>query len=318
MITLRKATLGILLVSVSGVQTASAFNWATNRFFGGIDGLYLQPRNDDLDYLSIISTRQATAVTTSPGYGLGFRLFGGMELENYNDVTLSWERLHTDDESSFSGGFGQPSNPRWLFSDFWNTVNGRSDFHYDAVSGVFGHTHQFNNPWQVRFGAGAEYARINSQLAVQANGAINRDYTASSLFHGIGPRVEGEVAYNMTDNLALVAGANAALLIGNRDVSLQSFDNIDSSFYYEKRHTVVPKVALQLGLNYARPFRFGGNRTGLLANFEGGWEAQTYFNAVERQDIGLVGGEGGIFITKTSHFSKQGPYFGVKLRPICY
>jgi len=56
----------------------------------------------------------------------------------------------------------------------------------------------------------------------------------------------------------------------------------------------------------------------VLANFEGGWEAQTYFNAVERQDIGLVGGEGGIFITNTSNFSKQGPYLGVKLRPICY
>ncbi|KTC68859.1 major outer membrane protein [Legionella birminghamensis] len=287
--------------------------------FAGIDALYLEPRNDDLDYVTVYSSGYTKTHNVNLDYDWGFRLYGGVKLLNNNDITIAWQRLHTNDLDNIGSDGNQPVEPRWLTFFPWEYIRGKSSFDYDEVSGVFAHTKDFANGWLVRYGAGAEYAEIDSRLSVKGRTTdfVERGYSNVSDFHGFGPRVEADIFYNLYQDISVFASANSALLIGERTFALHALDLDGTSRDFADRSVVVPKFGLRVGLDYKKSFDLTGSTS--LIDLQLGWQAETYIDPIERPSTGLIGGEGsvGVVLPRTSNFSNQGLFFGVKLTSDC-
>lgn len=334
MFALRKTTLAILVLSNMGnipvIWAGEAYDKqksykADKGYFIGIDALYLQPRNGDLDFAYASSQTgnllAQSTINLNPDYSWGFNLFGGVAFADNNEIRLAWQRLHTKDTKSTYFA----SEPRWISGNTWPSVNGRVTFDYDEVSGVFAHTHIVSDKWRVRYGAGVNYAKINSDLTVdglQERQDENVWYgrTGYSDFNGVGPRIEANIFYDLTQHVTLFADGNTALLIGNRGVSLDSTDS-GHTYTFADRHVTVPKLGLRLGLNYTNKMGLiGGEGSMTLFTLEAGWQAETYIDAIERPLLlGPVGGEGDTVsprssvLSQTSNFSNQGPFLGIKV-----
>ncbi|MGQ3890175.1 Lpg1974 family pore-forming outer membrane protein [Legionella sp. CNM-1927-20] len=328
MTSLKKTALSMFIISVCNTQPSVAGSMGPvtgcdqTNFFIGMNALYLQPRNDDLDYATVFTRRPTHTYNVDLDYDWGFHLFGGIKFYNNNDITFAWQRLHTSDRETIFPDEDFAVEPRWLPQGAWTSVLGKTSFDYDEVSGVIAHTHPFNNGWLIRYGIGAEYAEIDSRFLVHATTdsiTVNRGFTNISDFHGVGPRIEGDVFYNLFQGINVFASANAALLIGSREFHLSAHHRSDSSRFFEGRLTQIPKFGLRVGVDYKHPFGLLGAGKSATIDFQVGWQAETYFDAIEHPSTGVIGGEGSIstVLPRTSNYSNQGLFFGVTLSTDC-
>ncbi|STX52453.1 major outer membrane protein [Legionella busanensis] len=328
MTSLKRTALSLFIIGLFNNQSTIAGTMGpvsvcdqTNLFIG-INALYLQPRNDDLDYATVFTRRPTYTHNVDLDYDWGFNLFGGIKFYNNNDIKFAWQRLHTIDHDSIFPNEEFAVEPRWLPQASWTSVLGQARFDYDEVSGVIAHTSFFNNGWLIRYGIGAEYAEIDSRFLVDATTdvvTVNRGFTNTSVFHGVGPRIEGDVFYNLYNELNVFASANAALLIGSREFYLTAHRRSDASRYFDDRLTQVPKLGLRVGVDYKRPVGLLSAGKSAVIDFQVGWQAETYFDAIERPSTGVIGGEGSIstVLPRTSNYNNQGLFFGVALSTDC-
>lgn len=364
----KRSAISIVVLGMAGSAYAAVpvpvynyDNWSPSftGAFIGVEGLDLRPLNGDLDYVTVIPNTPNTAnipfntnaINTS--YDWGWRVYGGIKFSDQDDITLSWMQLRTSDNNStfptgtISGILGV-STPRMLFDFPWDSVQGHVSFDLDDAYAVWGHTINFNNPWSVRFAAGVEYAKIDSDLTVSADGSTFFDvpnlalmgFTSNSSLKGFGPRVEFDMTYHLPYGFALFGNANAALLVSNRDISLnpvnasvfipdiedpETFTFFNSNF--STRHVVVPKFGARLGASYTYVWGQVGaegipcQTTSLT--IDAGWQVESYIHAIERIDEGFVdtGIEPGLqpssvtslASTKVSNFGDSGFFIGIKL-----
>ncbi len=344
--------LGMAGSSYAAISASNNNTWSSPRMKGwfiGIDALDLQPRNDDLDFVTVFPNTSTGAVNTkaiSPDYDWGFRLFGGIKFGDNDDITAGWTRFHTNDSSSIAdpmssipGIFGA-SLPRWLDVQDWHNINAKVNFDLDDVWLVMGHTINFNNPWSVRFAGGFEYAKLDSDMQVQATITSASGDSPSFIFgydntldlKGIGPRVEGNVVYHLPNNFALFMDANAALLISKRDIALNGENPAGANSFldsatFSTRHIVVPHLGMRIGANWSYYFgQAGGEGTCNVVTIEAGWQADTYIDAIERvnnvaSNINesvpvlspppIVSSLQPNTTTRTSNYSNQGLFLGV-------
>lgn len=300
-------------------------------WFIGLEGLDLRPENGDLDYVTLfpasgISNGSFSTQAISPDYQWSWRLYGGIKFTDNDDITLSWLRMRANDSDSVGIPTGNSSQPRFSDSSTWTSVEGKVDFDLDNIYGVLGHTINFNNPWSVRYAAGFEYAKLNSDMTVNGTNSSFEGvgFTADSHLSGFGPRVEFNMTYHLPYNFALFADANAALLISTRKIS--EFGNFGSSnpaditlnsAYFSTRHVVIPHFGERLGVSYTCIFgQAGGEGASLSAlTIDAGWQADSYVHAIERPilSFGDEGNSGSTFnTTKTSNFGDQGFFIGLR------
>jgi len=336
-------------VYAAAPSTYNANTWAPqfSGAFIGVEGLDLRPMNGDLDYVTVnpvnLSAPNGTfsndAIHTS--YDWSWRVFGGLKFTENDDLTVSWMQMRTSDNDSVSptgtalNGAGD-STPRWLFNDPWISVNGHVTFDLDDAYAVWGHTINFNNPWSVRFAGGVEYARLRSNLTVTADSGVPTGlgvvgFKSENETKGIGPRVEMDLTYHLPYGFALFGNANGALLVATRDISLNvtNTEQTDTNFAnsdYSDRHVVIPKLGMRLGASYTYVWGEVGAegvpcRTTSLT-VDAGWQVESYIHAIERPedsfevfDTGFAPNatSSGFASTKTSNFSDQGLFVGVKL-----
>jgi hypothetical protein len=236
-----------------------------------------------------------------------------------------------DSDKDYSNIFSSAVTiPRFLFDNDWDVVQGKVDFDLDDVYGVWGHTINFNNPWSVRYAAGFEYAKLDSDMTVSAEEFDDTDgligFTSHSHLKGFGPRVEFDMTYHLPSNFALFANAHAALLVSKRKISLNPQDFIDSdidflSTYYSSRHVVVPKFGTRLGVSYSTMFGQAGAEgcSGTALTINAGWEVESYVHAIERPESSFFGVDrvqqsaSSFTSTKTSNFGHSGFFLGLTL-----
>lgn len=317
------------LISVA-VLVAAAPVYALPEFssaFIGAEGLYLWPQNDDVSYVTALSSTKA--VSLAPEWG--WRVYGGAKFTENDDLTLSWMELNTSDKSSRVLSDAGLSTPRWLIPSSWDSATGKATFNLIDSYGVWGHTIKFNNQWDLRFAGGLEFARLNSKLAV--TGDIDtvspQGFEAKSIARGIGPRVEADVIYHLPCHFALFGNVNGALLVSERYLSLNSINTDALSFDYEfaTRHIVIPKMGVRLGGSYSYGWGMTSD-TGMpysanTLTVDIGWQAETYIHAVERPDVvaptpfarNLTAppSSSNFSKTTTSNFTDQGLFLGVSL-----
>ncbi len=321
-----------IAIAILGL-TSSAYAGTVTGAFIGIDGLDLQPRTGDLDFLTVAPGSTVASFNTyaiNPSYSWDFRLWAGLNFCGNNDLTVSWIRFHTSDHNDF----GTPidivpsdiltSRPRWLNEGAWAEIYSSVNFNLDEVSAIFAHTLNLG-PWALRLGGGAEWARLDSDHFTRANdsGDTTVGYTDHSHLHGVGPRIEFDMTYRMPYGIGAFAKTNLALLIASRETKLESFnvnDGLEPDFNFSTRHPIIPKAGIKLGLCWSYLWGMGGEGVSPNAStvtLEGGWMAETYIHAVERSagfdNPTLGSGLTSNVETRTSDYGFQGLFLGVKL-----
>lgn len=320
--------------------------------FLGVEGLYLRPMNGDLDYVTLLPTSSGGSFVTKnvdTSHDWGWRVYGGVNFTDHDDITLSWMQLRTQDSDSVSpSGYPDLADTavaRWLDgSNIWSNVWGRATFDLDEAYAVWGHTINFNNPWSIRYAAGIEYAKVYSKLRITADsvteGLSTIGFESKSDAKGIGPRVEFDMTYHLPYGFALFANTNAALLASKRNISLNPFVNsvedAEGDLFefsvsdFSTRHVVIPKFGMRLGASYSYLFGQSGGEgvcRGTILTVEAGWQVESYIHAIERPDEGYFSFEtssvpaaltqipanSSFASTKTSNFSDQGLFVGIKL-----
>ena len=333
----KKSVISIFVMGMAGTSFAdnACLPRLTGWFVGG-EGLYLRPENGDLDYVTVFPVATASSgifqtQNISLDYQWGWRLYGGIKFTRNDDLTLSWLQIQTSDNDTVNIPSTNLSEPRWQGIEAWNSATGKVSFKLDDAYFVWGHTINFRNPWSVRFAAGVEYAKVNSDLTITGIniGAAQNGtgFAGNSRFIGVGPHVEFDMTYHFPYNITAFGEANAALLVGTRKISQNAIDGIGGdteldSTSFSTRHVVVPKVGARLGLSYSYLFgQTGGEGACLSAlTVDAGWEVDSYIHAIERsegEDIIEAPGFGRAFFfgfanTKTSNFSNQGLFVGLK------
>ncbi|VVC75139.1 hypothetical protein AQUSIP_04160 [Aquicella siphonis] len=341
------AVLGLTSASYAAMPNNNTM-WSPHMtgWFIGVDALDLRPENGDLDYVTLFPATSNGSFYTraiSTDYDWSWRLYGGIKFTDNDDITLSWMRMRTSDSDSVAptGAINNQSYsvPRWLLGNYWENVAAKVKFDLDEVYGVWGHTINFNNPWSIRYAAGIEYAKLDSDFSVSASDYNNTNqslgYTAESRLHGWGPRVEFDMTYHLPYGFALFANTNAALLVSTRKIELEGFDEFNYetdvgyraySSYYSNRHVVVPKLGMRLGASYTYMFGQAGGEGAPCSSLtiDAGWQVESYIHAIERPEYGYASyvqdgsdlvqpsSYSGFASTKTSNFGDQGLFLGIK------
>lgn len=339
----KKSVISMFVMGLASTAIASHHGYANQPwspsytgFFIGVEGLDLRPENGDLDYVTAFPSSSAGSFYTdniSTDYQWSWRFFGGIKFTDNDDITLSWLRMRANDSDSSGFPISGPdtAQPRWLNDDNWTSVNGHVNFNLDEIYGVWGHSIHFNNPWSVRFAAGVEYAKINSDMSVTASNFGSEiegvGFQADSHFRGFGPRAEFDMTYHLPSNFALFANFNAALLVSTRKVSSVAIESDEdltdlTSSYFSTRHVVVPKFGSRLGASYTWIFgQAGGEGCGGVSalTIDAGWQVDSYIHAIERPEFGFGELETltqtqfeGFGTTKVSNFGDQGFFIGLK------
>lgn len=333
----KRSAISLLVLGATGTVYAAQFTGA----FLGVEGLYLKPMNGDLDYVSTYPALTYTTLASnnhfnftnhqiSTDHNWDWRIFGGVKFTDNDDVTVSWMRMRNSASSSLSANANVDDSfvlvqPRFLFPEIWQNVRGHVTFDLDDVYAVWGHTINFNNPWSVRYAAGLEYAKLDSDLTVTANAPdgfpvfvvrqpevtdpiSDVGFKSKSEMKGIGPRVEFDMTYHFSNGFALFGKANAALLVAKREISLtptaeelfitSEVDNNNlqpegvvlefAGSDYSNRDVIIPKFGMRLGASYSYTFGQAGaeGTGGTTLIIDAGWQVESFIHAVERPNSG--------------------------------
>lgn len=335
------AVLGLAGSSFANISHANNTMWSPGLtgWFIGVEGLDMRPQNGDLDYVTIVpgltnGTFETKAISTS--YDWSWRVYGGINFTDNDDLTFSWYHMNTSDHDSITPVTGFAGNyfARWIFNNggtgWINGIGAKVKFDIDEAYLVWGHTINFNNPWSIRFAGGVEYAKIDSDMSV--SGVSTTDdlilgYQADSHTQGWGPRIEFDATYHFTNYLFWFGNTNAALLSSTRKISLNALDNDFTdgpntfSSAFTTRHIVIPKLGMRLGLGYSFLFGQAGAEGGCVTalTLEAGWQADAYIHAIERPLDGYISGSPtpptitSMADTKVSNFTDQGWFIGLKV-----
>jgi hypothetical protein len=345
----KKSAIGLAILSLAGMAQAFTFDG----FFGGIEGSYLQPRNDDLTYVTIpplITNPNASYSSVSVhtnNHEWSYRLFGGMNFCGGEDVTFSYLRFHApfssfvEDQPADPAGteFTRVTTPRWLFASSWSHTRAHVSFNLDDYYMTFGHTVTVN-AWNMRFAGGLEYARFDSDMTVQSNLITggpsllpSLGYTAKNEVRAFGPRLEFDVSYNLPFGMSVFADTNAALFMSRRIISLNTLDAVGvgglffPTFNFTTRYPIIPKVGLRLGAGFSQTFGpvggEGAAKVGTTMSAQVGWQVESYIHAIERPGENSFGGSGfksrmlvpdiNDDTTKVSNYDYQGPFVALQL-----
>lgn len=330
-----KSAIALAVLSLAGTSYAGFLPGTINGFFAGAEGLDLQPRNEDMEFVTVFPntpTGFISNVAINPSYKWDWRVYAGIRFCGNEDITASWLRFHTRDNraigtpNSLVPGVPGITQPRWLFDGTWTNINSHVATDVDDVHAEFGHTINFQ-AWSVRLAGGVEWAKINSDMTVAATTfpiappvPPLAGFKSESHTRGVGPRIEADMAYHLPYNFKVFSDANAALLVSYRNISLNTLNILTSTpSTFSNRHIVVPKFGMRLGVAYGYVFGNVGAEGAApcqttAVSVAAGWQAETYIHSIERPDFSNnIFTQSTNLLTKVSNYSYQGLFLGVRV-----
>lgn len=145
--------------------------------------------------------------------------------------------------------------------------------------------------FDIRLFAGIRYTNLAYGLSM---GSDEDTISATSKFHGFGPRFGADTRYQLGNCFGLDAHVNTALLVGKVKNNYQD-QKITQS---ESIQQVLPEVGAKLGVDYTSPVSFD-NKSAFV--FEVGYQTTHHFHALSNSLSG-----------NSSDVSFDGPYIDVK------
>lgn len=310
---------------------AAAWQDHLNGAFVGFEGIDIRQMPEDTEYLASqeLDTGAVKFNRIPTGYQWAWRVWLGVNLTGNDDVTASWMQIRLNDTRVINHPSNVLSLPRWSLRDIWENINGRYTSDLDEVYAVWGHRLKVNDRWELRWAAGAEYARINNTLTVTADvptlAFLTFGYKGKSRLNSMGPRLELDAIWHVPYGcgFAIFAKTNLALLAGKRTVEMQNinlnpvvFIAIPDSFY-DTDYTVVPKIGMRVGGSYSHVFGQAGAE-GMtccrLTTFtlELGWMEESWIHAIARAEQSNIG-TFSYNVTDAQNFNVQGFFLGLNI-----
>lgn len=242
--------------------------------------LYLQPSNSGpYSYFGTTATGTGATVFSdlNDEWNWGFAIQAAYHFNTGNDINVNWSELDAN-----SNHFVSP------------TAFSRFDTKWDAVNAEMGQTVDFS-PWShMRFHGGAQWARINTQIAPSVVTAAFP--FRSSTYNGFGPRAGIDMNYGFGNGFGVYAKGATAVLVGT-----SKFNN-GVLFVNGSRNTIVPEFEAKLGADYTYAMAQGD------LTLDAGYMWFDYLNAHHN----VTGSTVATGIIHDSSFGASGPYVGLK------
>lgn len=305
--------------------------------------LLLQPTSSNLCYAAEADPLPAPTPNwvihdVRPKYHFGFELgLESIDCDGNTSLQANWTHLTASDSNSVSLPTSDMIGPFFEIgpdASPYNSARGHVTFHYDAVNLDYGVLVNFGDCINTNFFAGVGGARINQRLKSRfsnPDGSIVRNIDIPSKFLGAGPQIGFDFSSDFWNCLQLTGRASASLLVGNlkSHTDYEAFSPAlaglgitppnDQSTKEHSRTAVVPAFEASLGLAYS--YNICDKYT---LNFEAGYEAKIYINAIQSTDISsevitppvtpdTVGVYARTFHRTVSNFAVAGPYISLDL-----
>lgn len=339
---MKKLTLSLVAASLAAsigayaaVPTGAApFQVVVPNLNSGLDftleGLYVQPTNTSLQYLSSSNVNasgngfNSNNNSLTPDYDFGFRLGLGYVFPNSgNDLKLSW--THFDQNSTDSVNVGPNSfvTTALGLSGVLGTgqnlnASSTASFKYDAVDLDVGQYLSFGRHLEARLFAGLRFAQLRSDVSDTYTGtdvslpgqSFVETESFKSKFTGIGPRLGIATAYNVYDSFGVVAQFATSLLVGRSEASTneayyivnngQSTTVQSNNWASDNQTRVVPGFDAKLGIDYTAKIK-----DKYRLNIEAGYQVTQYVDAIDRVYVSN---------TTTSGIGFNGPYLHLNVK----
>lgn len=253
---------------------------------------YLEPAQNDLDYVEIVNSAGAGNIITShhisPGYNWGYFIGLGYTISKDYDVQLDWSQFDSDQTQNssptgFAGGVvGYLTSNNVLIplaAGQSISAHTREELNAQTLDANIGQYHELSEAMNVRLSTGIRYAKVNSRntntYGDPAFSSAPMD-KYSSKYNGIGPEAGLDLEYKVADSsygtVGVVGKLLAAFLIGeqesNSNVFFTSISGNQHAVHSESNVRMIPTLNAKLGLNW-----------GLI---EGGYQVAYYFNVVDQ------------------------------------
>lgn len=319
-------------------------------FFGSISGYYLEPTASDSDqqFATLVKLRtylpdvlpgmnpnilDAFMQNITPDYQGAYEANIGYLFPNTaTDFELSYFHFQSNDTNySVPVPFNETVQNFYqnLIGGSFIAATGNEEQLFKKYDAAFGHKFVVDHNLMIHPFAGVEYAKINRVLNLSYFDLIPNPFITlppsemsaiiSSNFHGFGPLLGFDFAYNIFSRISFVGKAASSLLFGKVDSYfnnvLMRLNRTEVFTTSASQDAVVPSISTSLGLNYSIPL----NKRRTNIQFEGGYFLSYYFNSLNK--LQNPGNEGIInnpnpnpFLRRNSSaFGLAGPYVKVTL-----
>ena len=303
-----------------------------------LEGAAIRPYNNDLGYAFYVSEFDPldrfdpigfSIAEVQPDFNFDLRVGVDYTLANSaNVLKLNYEHLFSNRTETEE------------IDAFDNVFAAAVKIKLDAVS-LVSEQHILIGPyWEATLTGGLRYARVAENFANGYAGIVGfedregrepiailgaRGYETELQFNGVGPLVGLGGMFHLTENLALGAEGQVALLLGRSDMTVQAGEAIEMEdvffaefdtlpFDTESRTSIVPEIMTRIYGNYF--YRF---TDGMELQVELGWRLDQYMNIHGRYVDDVVGtAEMGLFHDVPANLSDDvgfsGPYLSAHLK----
>jgi len=312
-------TLALLGLSTSYAQAGSVdqqVDTANASFSVGAELLFVQTSNSFL-YGKLVSSddKKINNVTryevVKPDYSYGYHVDLGYHPSDENpSFRLGMTQLISNDTEAKKGDV----KAQFMYDEKPGSAKIKSKIAYTDADLLASKEFTLQNRYHMQPYAGLRFASLNTTAKVAyrdtSNGLVQVGKTDND-FTGFGPRIGINAVVDLSDDLAVVAGAAGSALVGNYDgkattVNLTSVNNkpdVKNSNTFKNHRSAlnVSEVDYRLGVNYR--YELSSDMT-MLAEL--GYTNVRYFDVLSNN--GLGGDTAG-----QSNWGYQGPYLRLQV-----
>lgn len=201
----------------------------------GARALYLNATGED--YFDSVTVNNNTVYGgVDHNWGWGFEIEGSYHFNTGNDFNINWYHFRKSHNRYF--GLGTIVDPTLYLS---------YEPQWDAVNFEFGQHVDFGDQKNIRFHAGAQYARLKRESSLTVVG-VGSFVNGDREFNGFGPRMGMDMSYDLVNGFSIYGKGAAAVLAGESKFSFVAGPG--AAYVSGERDILVPEIEGKLGAAY--------------------------------------------------------------------
>ena len=269
----------------------------TNTWSFEADPLYLEMTNNDpADTFALIQPKYFQVYNLVKSFNWGFKLAATYYFRQNNDLNLNWYYISSKKSVDFSN-YNKPFGATVLVD---RAVKATYKPNWNQVNLEIGNILELGDYKGFRLHVGLQYSNFKQiRNLIFINSSTNTsEQTLQFAFKAIGPRLGGDLTYEIFNGLSFYGKAATAFLVSNNlgrsSLILLSAPNTAPSIFSRKLRQILPEIDGKLGISY------NFNLAQADVTFDIGWLIINYFNAYQ-------------FLNTKGDLGFQGLFFGFKM-----
>ena len=260
----------------------------TNTWGFEADALYLEiTNNDPSDTFTFFQPNYYQVYNLVKNFNWGFKLAAAYYFRQGNDLNLNWYYISNKKSGDFSNDNRTFGTSALVYGNATYKPN------WSQVNLEIGKTLDLGDYQSFRLHVGLQYSNFKRtrDLIFTVDPTDTRKQTLQVDFKAIGPRLGGDLTYEIFNGLSFYGKAATAFLVSNNlgrsSLILLSAPNTAPSVFSRKLRQILPEIDGKLGISY------NFNLAKADVTFDIGWLIINYFNAYQflntKGDLGFQG-----------------------------